>query len=120
MNAGEHGKLADAAVALPHRHHCVNLVEQRLHVGFCFAFQRVGQNRRRGFRDGAAGPLKADVSDDVALHPGVDRVMIAAQRVVALGGASRAFELVEVARASAVVQDDLLIQLCQVVKHWIQ
>src|ERR1051326_8678150 len=43
--------------------------------------------------------------------------MMPANRVVALRGAVGVFQLVEIARAFAVVKNDLLIKLCQVVKH---
>ena len=43
--------------------------------------------------------------------------MVAAQRVVALRGAIGVFQLAEIARTLAVVQNNLLIKVCQIVKH---
>jgi len=61
--------------------------------------------------------LKTDVFDDIAVHHRVDCVVIAAKRVMALRGAIGVIQFVEIARALAVVKNDLLVKLCEIVKH---
>src|SRR5207249_10599841 len=73
------------------------------------AFQRVGQNWRRGGGDRAAGALKANVADPIAVHLYVNRNFVAAKRVVPLR-LLRSFDGAEVARPLAVVENNVLIE----------
>ena len=47
----------------------------------------------------------------------VKRVVVAAERVVPLRDAIGVLQLAEIARAFAVVEDDLLVELDEIVKH---
>ncbi len=89
--------------------HFMDLVENLLHLGLGFAFDALGQQRGGGLGDAAAGADEADVLDDIAFGQQEEFQLVAAERVMALGGSGGAAQLVEIARVFAVVQDDLLI-----------
>ena len=88
-------------------------LEQRLRLGGRLALQALRHQRCRGLRDRAALALEAEVVDDVAVQPQVERQVVAADRVEALGLAVGVLQLAVVARPPVVVQDDLLVQVGQ-------
>ena len=62
------------------------------------ALERRGHQRGRGLGDGASGALEGDVGDAAVGELHVERELVAAQRVVALGRPVGALELAEVPR----------------------
>ena len=58
---------------------------------------------------------RADVGEAFAVHAHIDFEVVAAERVVSGGAVVAGIERVEVARVFAVVEDDFLIQVFEVV-----
>ncbi len=94
--------------------HVVEDLEELPRLGDALALDRLGHQRGRGGADGAAVALEADLLDDPVLDPQVDLDDVAAQRVVAVGGAGRAVHGVAVPGLLVVVEDDLLVELAQI------
>lgn len=109
IHAGKDRQLAHIALHLAAGDHLVHLLEHCLQFGLGLALGMLGQQGGRRFGNAAPGAQKADVFDPVAFHREEKLELVAAQRVVALGGAGRTRQVVEIARVLAVVQDDLLI-----------
>ena len=95
----------------------MELGEEAVRLVDRLAFQHLGHQRGGGGRDRAAAALEADIGDLVAVDREIDRDPVAAQRVVAARQMRRVFERVEIARVPAVVEDDVLVQLAQIVTH---
>ena len=91
-------------------YHPVKLIEEHFHFLFGLAFDRCCHHRSRRLRDRAAGALKADVFDDIAIQLQIDRQLIAAERIVALLLSIRLLQHSEVPRLFVVVENDLLIE----------
>ncbi len=102
------------------REHVAECLEQRFRCGDRLPFHRRRHQRRRRLGDRAPRAvrhLKADVVDRVAIDLDVHLDPVAAQRVVAFGGAIRLLEPPEVTRVPVVVEDGLLIQIAEVAHH---
>ena len=117
VHAGEHGQLADVALDIAGHHHFVDLAKHFFHVGLGFALGKFREQRRRGLGNAAARTDKADVLDGVAVQREKQFQLVATKRVVALGGAGRLRHFVEIPRLFAVVENDLLVKVVDVVKH---
>ena len=89
-------------------------VEQRLYLLPGLALDGLGHHGGGGFGDGAAGAFETDVGHDILIELQVQGDPVPAQGVVALQGAVGPLQAAEVAGLSAVVQDDLLVQLVDV------
>src|SRR5262245_57520738 len=92
-------------------------IEQALRFRPRLAFEALGQQRSRRGGNGAAGSLKSDVGDPVGFEFELDCPGVAAQRVVALRLAARAWNRSRVARTLAVIDHDLLIQILEAPHH---
>src|SRR5258708_38776908 len=89
-------------------------MEQRLGLGRRLALDGRGHEGCRRLRNRAARALESDLADHVAVEPHVERDVVAAQGVVALGRAVGVPQLLEVPRAAVVLEDGCLVQLAQV------
>ena len=65
----------------------------------------------------AEGPFESDLLDHVAREPQMHLDLVAAERVHPFGAPVGPLRPAEVARLAAVVDDDLLIQIAQLVVH---
>ena len=118
VDAGEHRQFAHIALHVAGHDHFVDLAEHFFHVRFRFAFRKFREQRRRRLGNAAAGAGEADVLDRVAVQREKEFQLVAAERIAALRGAGRRRHLVEIPRLLAVVQNDLLIKVVDVVKHF--
>ena len=82
-----------------------------MQLGAGFSLCSLGQQGGGGLGNAAAGADEAGVLDGLAFEREEQLELIAAQGVVALGGAGRRRLLAEIARVLAVVQDDLLVEI---------
>src|SRR5690606_17967449 len=89
----------------------------RFHFRFGLADHRLGHQRRRGLRYGAALSNEADVAHHTAFRLHIYRQLIAAQRVMALRDMIGVFHFMEITRTAIVIEDDFLIELTQFVLH---
>src|ERR1700704_3914132 len=88
MHTSENSELAEVLPIHSTRgHHLADLIEKGFDLRLGFALERGGENGSGGFGNGAAGTLKADVFDGIAIHQQVQTDIIATEWVVALGGA---------------------------------
>ena len=117
VHAGKRGQLANIAGQIPGRDHVVDFVEQAFHFGHRLALEALGQDRGGRLRDGAAGALKADLLHHVTVHLRVEGVVVAADGIGALRGAVGVGQHAEVPRTLAVVEDELLVEVGEIVKH---
>jgi len=117
VNAREHRQLAYVAFNLAIRNHFVDLAEHCFHVGLGLAFRKFREQRRRRLRDATAGANEADVFDGPVVQREEELELVAAKRVVALRGTTGLRHLMEIPRLLAVVENDLLIKVVQVVEH---
>src|SRR3954465_6674204 len=95
----------------------MELREQLFRVLDALALQHLGHQRGGRRRNRAAAALEANIGDAVALDREIDRHPVAAERVVAARQMRRTLQGVEIARMPAVIEDDVLIQLAQIVAH---
>lgn len=117
MNTGKYRELANVPDDIPGRHHFPNTPKHGFNVGFGFALGKFRQQRCRRFRNAAAGAYKADVRDLIAIEDEKEFKLVAAKRIVALGRGGGLRHFVEIARLLAMVKDDLLIKVVDIVKH---
>ena len=75
------------------------------------ALGQLGQHRRGGLRDGAAAAVELDVGDLAVDDLQVDRELVAAERVDALGGDVGILDVPVVAGVLVVVEDVLAVQV---------
>jgi hypothetical protein len=92
-------------------------VEHGFHVRFRFAFGKLGEERRGRLGNTAARANETDVRDFVTVEDQEELELIAAQGIVAMCRAGGLRQLMEIARLLAMVQDDLLIKIIDIVKH---
>ena len=111
-------QLADIAFDLAGHHHLMDQVEQFVNFALVFAFDAFRQQRRRGFRNTAAVAYETDVLDDLIVHGQIELQLVAAKWIVPLRRAGRVGHLMKIARLLAMVENDLLIEIVQIVKHW--
>src|SRR4029450_2738936 len=78
------------------RDEVVEALEEPLHLLPALALERLRHHRGGGRRDRAARALEAHVLDDPVLEPHVDRRLVPAERVEALGAARGLGQLAEV------------------------
>ena len=117
VHARKHSQLADIAFDFPSGDHFVDLLERLLSVGLLFSLEALSEQGRRGLGNAATVADEADVFDNVSFHREVELQLIAAQRIVSLREKAGIGQLMEIARLFAMVEDDLLIQIAQLVKH---
>jgi len=117
VHAGQGGQVADIAMDVSGQDHVVDVVEKDFHFGLGFALEAHCQERGRRLRDGAAGALKADLLHDVVFHLRVEGVVVPADGIVALRPAVGVGQHKEVPRTLVMVEDELLVEVCEVVKH---
>ena len=114
---GEDGHLAQGLVidgrVRVRGHHLLELLKQFDRLVGMLALEGGGHQRSRGFGNGAARPLKANVGNPLVGHVEIDVQVIAAQGIVALLRAIGLGQLAEVARIFVVVEDDLLVQFAK-------
>src|SRR5262249_27339242 len=99
------------------RHHGVKPHEEVLDLGAALARDRLGHQGRRSLRQSAAAPLERGATHHGTVEGEGDGGVVAAERVVADSAAIGGIELLEVAGALVVVEDDLLIQVSQLADH---
>src|SRR4030095_13777588 len=122
-HAGEGGELAElgtrvlAGAGRVARKEAVEALEEPLHLLAALALERLRHHRGRGGRDRATRALEAHVLDDPVLEPHVDRGLVAAEGVEALGAPRGLGHLPEVPRLLGVVEDRLLVELAEVGLH---
>jgi hypothetical protein len=95
------------------RHHPVKLVKERFRFLFALALDALRHHAGGGLRDGATGALEADIFDNFVFQLQIDRQLVAAERVIALGGAVGRFKPPKVTRLLVMIQNDLLVKLAQ-------
>src|SRR6185437_10760273 len=93
-------------------------LEERRGLGQRLALEDLGHERGGGLRDSAAAALEAHILDALAIHGDVDRHLIAAERVVAVREMARLLLRAEIARALAVIEDDVLVEVAQIHGHF--
>ena len=87
------------------------LAAERAHLGDRLALDDVRDHRRGGLADRAAAAVEANVAHDAAVDVELDRELVAAERVHALGGDRRVVEMPAVARVLVVIEDVLAVEV---------
>src|SRR6516225_841616 len=88
--------------------------EQLVRLGGGLALHRLGQERRRGGRDGAALAGEARVAHAVSVDLEHEHELVAAERIAPTGAVRGVRQRPEVPRVLGVVQDHLLVEVSQV------
>jgi len=117
MDARKHGQLADVAEHFAGGDHFMDAGEHRFHIGFVFALGKFREQRGRRLGDATAGADEADVGNFIAVHGQEKLQLITAEGIVALGRAGGLRHFMEIARLLAVVKNDLLVKVIDIVKH---
>jgi len=117
VDTGKYGQLADLSLNRASSDHLVNLIKHLVNVGPVLALHGFGQERRRSFRNATSRPKKADVLDNLSLHDQKKFQLVAAKRIAPLGRAVGICELVKIARVLAMIQNDLLVEIGEIVEH---
>ena len=87
---------------------------ERLDRSFVHPFNCFGHEGRRCGGDRTAAPFETDVLDTVAIELQRDGELVAAQRVVAVGGGVTRVEATEIAGALVVIEDHIAIEVFEV------
>jgi hypothetical protein len=95
----------------------MDLTEHFFHVRFRFALRKFREQRRRRFGNATTGADEADVGNLFAVQREEQFQLIAAEGIVSLRRAGGLRHLVKIPRLFAVVKDDLLIKVVDVVEH---
>lgn len=117
VNARKNRQLAHVTLDFSGRDHLVDLAEHLFHVTSSFAFGEFREQGARGFGDATARAREAGIPNDVAVHLCKNGVIVSAKWIVSLRGTSGLRQLLEIPRLLAVIKNDLLIEVVQVVEH---
>ena len=111
MNAGKNRELSEISIIAASGDHLTDFVEKRFYFVLPLAFEAFSEQRSGGFVNGATIAEKTDFFDAVPIQGHENGYVIAAKRIVPLGGAVGALEFAKIARTFAMVEDDLLIEV---------
>src|SRR3546814_13404255 len=89
----------------------MHVLEQGLDLGYRFAFDSLSHERSRSRRNGTAMAHKTDFFDEIAIDSGINRQLVATQRVMTVGAMAGVIHGMAVARVTVMVKDDFLVKL---------
>lgn len=117
MDARKHRQFAHLTRNRSGHHHLMHLPKHFFHVHFRFPLRKFGEQRRRRLGNAATRTDKTDVLDPVAVERQEQFQLVAAQRIMSLGGTRCLRHFVEIPRLLAVIKNDLLVKVVDVFEH---